>query len=67
MGVRVDSKKNQNISKDVPEKERRSFLKKIAYTAPSLLALGALARPTKLAAQSWDPGPGDQSTWTGGA
>jgi len=52
MGVNVDSNKNQNISKDVLEKERRSFLKKVAYSAPTLVALGYLSHPTSALAES---------------
>lgn len=59
----MDSKKNQNTSKDTIKGSRRSFLKKTAYTAPSLLALGTLARPTKsLAGDSNIP---DGPTWSG--
>jgi len=50
MGVNMDSNKNQNISKDVVKKERRSFLKKAVYTAPSLLVLGSLVRPKSVQA-----------------
>jgi len=40
--------------------ERRTFLKKAVYTAPVLLALGQLAKPTKALADSGDPsGPPD--------
>ncbi len=63
----MDSSKNQNISKDVLEKDRRSFLKKAAYVAPSLLVLGQLTRPTEsMAENSWDAGPGTTDTWTTG-
>lgn len=48
------SKKNQNTSKDkdIIEKERRSFLKKAAYSAPTLVTLGYLSRPTSVFAES---------------
>ena len=54
MGLNVGSKKNQNISKDkdIVEKERRSFLKKAAYSAPTLVTLGYLSRPTSAFAES---------------
>lgn len=60
-------KENHKEEKDKMQKERRSFLKKTAYAAPALIALGQLARPTQsMAADSWDPGPGATNTWTGG-
>ena len=34
---------------------RRKFLKKAAYTAPVLLVLGQLTKPTKAEADSGDP------------
>ncbi len=48
----MDSSKNQNISKDVLEKDRRSFLKKAVYSAPTLVALGYLSYPTSASAES---------------
>ena len=58
------SKKNKHVSKKVIKEDRRTFIKKAVYTAPKLLALGALVRPTKSKAAvddneigSWDPGP----------
>jgi len=54
MGVNVDSKKNQNISKDIVKKERRSFLKKAVYAAPTVVCLGYLSRPNKLNAGDSD-------------
>lgn len=42
----MDPKKNQNTSQDTIQNNRRSFLKKAVYTAPSLLVLGSLVRPT---------------------
>lgn len=63
----MDPKKNQNTSQDTLQNNRRSFLKKAVYTAPSLLVLGSLVRPTKsMAADSWDSGPGSTDTWSGG-
>jgi len=35
--------------------KRRKFLKKAVYSAPVLLALGQLAKPTKARADSGDP------------
>lgn len=60
----MDSKKNQNISKDVLEKERRSFLKKAVYAAPSLLALGSLVRPTPSQAGESQIANGPDDGWT---
>jgi len=37
------------------ENKRRKFLKKAAYSAPVLLALGQLTKPTKAQADSGDP------------
>ncbi len=42
----MNSNKNQKTSKDTIKNNRRSFLKKAVYTAPSLLVLGSLVRPT---------------------
>ncbi len=46
----LDTKKNHNDIKNEIQNERRSFLKKTAYAAPGLIALGQLARPTNLMA-----------------
>jgi len=51
-------KKNNTMKKDKnieQESARRKFLKKAAYTAPVLLALGQLAAPTKAQADSGPP------------
>jgi len=37
--------------------KRRKFLKKALYTAPTLVALGTLSKPTTLLAGSAIPGP----------
>lgn len=55
----------QNEVENNNEKEtnRRKFLKKAAYSAPVLVALGQLVKPTKVRADSGDPsGP---PTWGG--
>lgn len=54
----MDSKKTQNISneKEAVKKERRSFLKKAAYTAPKLITLGYLSRPTSASAEYQNQG-----------
>lgn len=56
----MDSNKNKNTSKDnekdIVKKERRSFLKKAAYTAPKLITLGYLSRPTSASAEYQNQG-----------
>lgn len=53
--------------------ERRSFLKKAAYSAPALIAMGQLVKPVSIHAESViDPPPGEaaaaqQSSASGGA
>jgi len=47
----LDPKENHNKVKDKIQKERRSFLKKTAYAAPSLIVLGQLTCPTS--AKAW--------------
>ena len=39
-------KREDGCLKDNDSAKRRSFLKKVAYTAPTLLALGSLTRPS---------------------
>ena len=51
---KLESKGKSEIV-DTPSK-RREFLKKAAYSAPVLLVLGQLAKPTKAQADSGDPG-----------
>jgi len=54
--------KNEVDSK-LETSKRRKFLKKAEYSAPVLLALGQLVKPTKARADSGDPsGP---PTWGG--
>lgn len=38
---------------------RRNFIKKVAYVAPTVVALGSLVEPTK--ANAGKPAPGDNS------
>jgi len=42
----LDPKEKHNTIKDKVQKERRSFLKKTLYAAPTLIVLGQLARPS---------------------
>ena len=62
----LDPKEKHKYQKDKMQKERRSFLRKTAYAAPSLIALGQLARPNSAKAFGTPPSaPSDsgQSPW----
>ena len=49
------------------QKKRRDFLKKAAYSAPTLLILGQLAKPERARADSSVSGPPDDwNPWQGG-
>ncbi len=54
---KIDDNLKNNQEKDTIElkSSRRTFLKKATYSAPVLLALGQLAKPTKAQADSGDP------------
>lgn len=52
----LDPKEKNIDKKDQMQKERRSFLKKAAYSAPALIVMGQLARPTSAHAESCLPG-----------
>lgn len=59
---KIDEKEIQSTNSEKTS-PRRKFLKKAAYSAPVLLALGQLIKPTKARADSGDPsGP---PTWGG--
>jgi hypothetical protein len=47
--------KNTKINKK--ETSRRAFMKKAVYSAPTVLVLGSLARPTKTKAAGFGPPP----------
>ena len=47
----MKKQENENQKRD----DRRAFLKKAAYKAPVLVALGQLAKPTKAKADTGDP------------
>jgi len=47
--------KKKNETDQQPPKERRRFLKKVAYAAPTLIVLGQLGKPTKAAAGYGSP------------
>ena len=51
----IDPRDKQKQQKDKVEKERRGFLKKAVYTAPSLIVLSQLARPAR--AKAWGENP----------
>ncbi len=57
----IETKTNKNVEKK--ENARRTFLKKAAYTAPIILTLGQLLKPTEVYALSTPP-PGPPS-WGG--
>jgi len=42
----LDPKDKHHTIKEKMQKERRSFLKKTLYAAPTLIVLGQLARPS---------------------
>ena len=50
---------NEDVNKE--QESRRSFMKKAAYVAPTLVALGALTRPTDAKAGFGKPPSGP--TW----
>ncbi len=51
----IDSKEKHKDIKTEMQKERRSFLKKSAYSVPVLVSMGALLRPTKTHARFGPP------------
>lgn len=56
----LDPKEKHKDKKDEIQKERRSFLKKTVYAAPSLIVLGQLVKPTNANAEY-----GKADPWTG--
>lgn len=50
----LDTKENNDV-KEKMQNERRSFLKKTAYSAPVIASMGALLRPTKAKANFGPP------------
>jgi len=50
-------KENKKASEKKMKKERRRFLKKAVYAAPSLMVLGSLAKPVTAAAACGTGGP----------
>jgi len=58
-------KKREERQQKLLEKERRTFLKKAIYVAPTLVVLGHLSHPTSADAESFGP-PGGPSGGPGG-
>lgn len=56
-----DSIKNKD---NAVEKKRRIFLKKAVYAAPTIVALGALMKPTKTNAFDGPPSDPNTNAWT---
>jgi len=52
---KLENNDEENVKKEV--QNRRTFLKKAAYSAPVLLILGQLSKPTKAQADSGVVGP----------
>ncbi len=59
----LDKNENENEIKNKMQKERRGFLKKTAYAAPTLVALGGLIKPRKANAADFGPPPSDPRGW----
>ncbi len=57
----MSSEKKQKQSNATVNNERRSFLKKTVYAAPTIVALGALMKPTESEAGFGKPPSGP--TW----
>ena len=58
--------KAKEEKKKLVEKERRSFLKKAAYVAPTLIILGQLSHPTSVKAEFGGPPDGPSGSTGGG-
>ena len=58
----LDPKEKHHSVKEKMQKERRSFLKKTLYAAPTLIVLGQLAQPSTANASSLGVVP-DGSVW----
>ena len=55
-------KNNEKVGGKLEVKSRRSFLKQVAYVAPTVVVLGALTKPTETKAGSGLPPSGP--TWS---
>jgi len=58
---KATTKLNEETDASKAVQQRRSFLKKVAYVAPTLIALGTLTRPTDAKAGFGKPPSGP--TW----
>ena len=57
----LEPREDQQTNQNKIQKERRHFLKKAAYAAPTIVALGALTKPTESEAGFGKPPSGP--TW----
>jgi len=55
-------KNNEKTREKLERKSRRSFLKQVAYVAPTVVVLGALTKPTETKAGAGLPPSGP--TWS---
>jgi len=55
----TDEKEIMRNTVDSVQKERRGFLKKTAYAAPTLIAMGTLMKPKSAKADDFGPPPSD--------
>jgi hypothetical protein len=53
----------QKKSENILHQERRSFLKKSVYAAPTLIAMGGLLKPNKAKADNFGSPPSDPGGW----
>ena len=53
---------SENQEKSEMEMQRRNFLKKAVYAAPTVVALGSLVKPQKAQADGFGPVPSDPDT-----
>ncbi len=60
----MKKEKDDTLAVDNEASTRRTFLKKAVYSAPVLIALGQLAKPTKAQADSGGPS-GPPGGWGG--
>jgi len=60
----LHSKKEEEV-KNKMQKKRRSFLKKAVYSAPTIVAMGALLKPQRANAD-FGPPPSDPGDGNGG-
>jgi len=51
----------EKLMKEAKQKDRRSFLKKSVYAAPTLIVMGALMKPTRTKAAFG--GPPSDAAW----